>query len=175
MPAIRLLAAGGRPGPALDREEILVRERVCPDADPRPALARVGGFEILRVPPALRRSAERAGRALPLPADGALARPLAAHPAIKRGRAPDAAVAAIVGRVDAERWHATMAFLAGISRHSYGSGIDAAHDAILLRFAKAGLADREPCLHPEHELRQPPGAQPGRASSPAGCGRRSGS
>lgn len=135
------LAAGeeNRIGPMLSRDELMVRERVCPDLDPRPALLRVGGYELLRAPPALRRAAERAGRALAVPSDGVLARPYRAWPEAKQTSAADPAVAALVARVDAERWFATMAELASFPRNSYGSGIHAAHDWILARFAEAGL------------------------------------
>jgi hypothetical protein len=132
-------AAGSRTGPTLAREELMVRERVCPDLDPRPALLRVGGYELLRAPPALRRAAERAGRALPLPSDGVLARPYPAWPEAKQYRAPDPAVTALVARVDPGRWFGTVAELASFPRNSYGSGIHAAHDWILARFAEAGL------------------------------------
>lgn len=137
---MRLAAAeGARLGPVLAPDEILIRERVCPDLDPRPPLLRVGGYELLRVPASLRRAAERSGRALPLPANGALAVPFRAWPEAKQPRTPDPSVAAVVARVDAERWFATMAELASFPRNSYGSGIHAAHDWILARFAEAGL------------------------------------
>ncbi len=136
----RLAAAeGSRIGPSLARGEILVRERVCPDLDPRPALLRVGGYELMRTPPALRRAAERAGRALPLPADGALATPFRARPEAKQPRAPDPRTAALVARVDPDRWFTTVIELSSFPRNSYGSGIHAAHDWILARFGEAGL------------------------------------
>jgi hypothetical protein len=133
---------GVRPGPTrLAADEIVVRDHVCTVHDQEPALAVVGGYEILRKPPMLARATRGAHvPGEPLPADGVQAR--AAYnleQPVPRASA-DPEVAALAARVDADRWFATVVDLAGFDRNSFSPGLGPAHDYVLARFAASGLA-----------------------------------
>lgn len=138
----RLLTRPGvRAGPArLAFDEVVVRERACPLHDPEPALAVVGGWEILRRPPALARMAGRKDLpGEPLPADGVVAREARNLPGGKRAEAARGDLLAAVAGVDAGRWHDTMAELAEIDRSSYAATLPVARDRILVHFEALGL------------------------------------
>jgi hypothetical protein len=136
-----LKRADVRPGPLrLAFDEVVVREHACNVHDPRPAVAVIGGYEILRQPPALARIAALSGiSGAPLPKGGVVAREVNNSPRGKGLAAPDPLVAAVVARVDAERWFQTMSDLATFNRSSYSSELGAAHDWVSARFAAAGL------------------------------------
>lgn len=135
-----------RAGPArLDFDEIVVRDHVCTVHDTEPAVAVVGGYELLRKPAALARMTR--GPAVtgePLPADGVVSRALDNDPAMRarvqfrRGFDPE--TAAIVGRVVPARWHMAMSTLSSFDRNSFSPSLSAARDWILARFAEAGLS-----------------------------------
>ncbi|MCU0754890.1 MAG: M28 family peptidase [Xanthomonadales bacterium] len=134
--------AGVRAGPErLAPEEIVVRDHVCTLHDPEPALAVVGGYEILRKPPSLARATR--GPLVPgepLPADRVVARAVwNLEVPVERG-ATDPAVQALTARVDTERWFNTVVGLSGFNRNSFSSALGPAHDWILARFAETGLA-----------------------------------
>jgi hypothetical protein len=138
----RLLARPGvRAGPArLAFDEIVVRERACPLHEPEPALAVIGGWEILRKPPALARAARLAPAVgMPLPADGVVAREVFNRPAGKLAAPVRGDLMAAVARVDAARWYDTMAELAAIDRSSYAATLPVARDRILAHFGVLGL------------------------------------
>lgn len=133
---------GVRAGPErLAPAEIVVRDHVCTLHDPEPALAVVGGYEILRKPPSLARATRGAlvpGE--PLPEDRIVARAVwNLDVAIERG-AVDPAVQALAARIDANRWFASVEGLSAFDRNSFSSALGPAHDWILARFAEAGLA-----------------------------------
>lgn len=122
-------------------DELWVRGHACVHQSLQPALAGVGGFEILRMPAPMVRQAKRAGLAgLPLPADGVVS-----HEWRNRDGAPkaapqaDPAVQAVVNRIDAERWFQTMSLLAGFNRNSYSLQLGSSRDWILSAFEDAGL------------------------------------
>jgi hypothetical protein len=133
---------GVRRGPAaLAFEEVVVRDHVCTHADHAPALAVVGGYEIVRMSAAealATRGAAVTGE--PLPADGVVAREVrnAEHAARPAGGDPQ--VADVVARVDAQRWFDTVTALAGYDRNSFSPALGSARDWILARYAEAGLA-----------------------------------
>ncbi len=131
-----------RAGPArLARGEIVVRDHVCTLHDPEPALAVVGGYEILRKPPMLARATRGPHvPGEPLPADGIVARAAynLAQPIARANADPE--IAALAGRIDADRWFATVVDLASFDRNSFSAGLGPAHDHVLARFATSGLA-----------------------------------
>ena len=124
----------------LAREEIWIRDHVCVHQSAQPALGVVGGFEVLRMPPAAIRYSQRAGLVgTPLPADGVMARELANSDAPKAALGADPQVQAIVDQIDAERWFQTMSLLAGFNRNSYSAALGSARDWILSAFEGAQL------------------------------------
>lgn len=131
-----------RAGPVrLSPAEIVVRDHTCTLHDPEPALVVVGGYDILRKPPALARFTRGAmipGE--PLPADGVVSRAAYnfEHP-VERGVA-DPAVLALTARVDADRWFSTVEGLSAFDRNSFSSALGPAHDWIVARFAENQLA-----------------------------------
>ncbi|HET7845541.1 MAG TPA: M28 family peptidase, partial [Xanthomonadales bacterium] len=134
---------GVRRGPGeLAFEEIVVRDHACAhDEHDAPALAHVGGYEILRMTPVdalATRGAMVAGE--PLPAHGVVSREVRND---ARAVAPDGAdpfVASVVARVDAQRWFDTMSALAAFNRNSFSPSLPTARDWLLARFGEAGLA-----------------------------------
>jgi hypothetical protein len=135
---------GVRAGPApLAFEEVVVRDHVCAhEAEHVPALAVVGGYEIVRASPfeaLATRGAAVPGE--PLPDDGVVAREVRNS---ARGVAPagavDPFVAGVVARVDAQRWFDTMSALATFNRNSFSPTLSNARDWLLARFGEAGLA-----------------------------------
>jgi hypothetical protein len=137
-----LARAGVRAGPEkLAPDEIVVRDHVCTIHEQEPALAVVGGYEILRKPPSLARATRGAmvvGE--PLPADRVVSRAAwNLEVPVERGTV-DPAVQALAARVDAERWFATVEGLSGFDRNSFSSALGPSHDWILARFGEAGLA-----------------------------------
>jgi hypothetical protein len=139
----RWLARDGvRPGPGrLAPDEIVVRDHVCTLHDPEPAIALVGGYEILRKPPMLARATRGPHvPGEPLPADGIVARAVYNLEQSVPRRAADPEVAALAARVDGERWFATVVDLAGFDRNSFSPALGPAHDYVIARFAASGLA-----------------------------------
>jgi hypothetical protein len=137
-----LAAEGSRAGPErLAREEIVVRDLVCTQHYPEPVVATVGGYSLVRRPAALAKVAGLGGLGgMPVPANGVVARAVSpAEMAAARGSvAPD--VAAVVARVDPERWFQTMSTLSTFNRNSFSPGLAQARDWILQRFGEAELA-----------------------------------
>lgn len=133
---------GSRAGPTrLARDEIVVRDLVCTQHYPEPVVATVGGYSLVRRPAALAKVAGLGGMGgLPVPPDGVVARAVSpAEMAAARGSVlPD--VAAVVARVDAERWFQTMSTLSTFNRNSFSPGLAQARDWILQRFGDAGLS-----------------------------------
>jgi hypothetical protein len=135
-----------RAGPAeLAYEEIVVRDLVCTQHLPEPAVAVVGGYSLVRRPAALAKVAGLSGLGgQPLPADGVVARAIRNRPDYDAAKARakgavDARVSALVARVDPARWHATLVALAGFDRNSFNPDLIQAHDWIGARFGEAGL------------------------------------
>ncbi|HWS26577.1 MAG TPA: M28 family peptidase [Xanthomonadales bacterium] len=125
----------------LAREEIWIRDHVCVHQSAQPALGVVGGFEILRMPPAAIRYSQRAGLVgTPLPADGVMAREVANSDTRKAASGADPQVQAIVNQIDADRWFQTMSLLAGFNRNSYSAALGSARDWILSAFEGAQLS-----------------------------------
>lgn len=130
--------------PRLAFDEVVVRDHGCPLHDLEPALAVVGGSEVLRKPALLAKLT--AGPRLPgepLPADGVVGRELANDPALsqraKALRGVDPKIAALVARIDRDRWFDTMSALASFDRNSFSPSLFGAHDWIQARFGEAGL------------------------------------
>lgn len=133
-PGVR--AGIGRASP----EELWVRGHVCVHQAQQPALAQVGGFELLRMPPGTLRHAALAGIAgQPLPADGVVSRELRNSGAAKAVAVADPPVQALVDRIDAERWFQTMSLLAGFNRNSFSPALGSARDWILSAYEGASL------------------------------------
>ncbi len=130
-----------RPGPTrLAFDEVVVRDHVCPLHDPAPALAVVGGFEILRRPAALVRAPRPANMVgMAIPPDGVVAREVNNTLAGKGSGATQANVLAAVQRVSGHRWFATMSELATFNRNSFSAAIHDAHDWVHANLAGAGL------------------------------------
>lgn len=130
-----------RAGPArLAFDEIVVRDHVCTVHSPETPLAVVGGYQILRRPPALVRATK--GAAVvgePLPEDGVVAR-LAANSALaNQAKGANPTTTRIVAKVDAARWFEDVSGLAAINRNSFSDELPHARDWLLQRFADAGL------------------------------------
>ncbi len=125
----------------LAREEIWIRDHVCVHQSAQPALGVVGGFELLRMPPAAIRYSQRAGLVgTALPADGVITREIANNDTPKVARGADPQVQAIVDQIDSERWFQTMSLLAAFNRNSYSPTLGSARDWILSAFEGAQLA-----------------------------------
>lgn len=124
----------------LATDEIWIRDHVCAHQALQPALAVVGGFEVLRMPPSAVRYGALSGMVgNPLPADGVVAREVANSDAPRSVLGADPALQAIVDQVDAERWFQTMSLLAGFNRNSYSAALGPARDWILSAFEGAQL------------------------------------
>jgi Peptidase family M28 len=131
-----------RPGPApLAFDEVVVRDHVCTVHDHEPAIAVVGGYEIVRKSAAMAKAT--LGPAVtgePLPRDGVVAREVRNQRVQKGAAAPVAEVQALLARIDPDRWFTTMSDLAAFNRNSYNPTLSSARDWVLQRFADAGLA-----------------------------------
>lgn len=128
---------------SLAPEEIWVRDHVCVHQAQQPALGVVGGYEVLRQPPAAIRAAKQLGLiGVALPEDGVIAREHANLPAAEKAApmATRGVVADLVARVDAERWFTTMSTLAGYNRNSFSAALPSARNWVLTQFANAGLS-----------------------------------
>lgn len=131
--------------PRLHFDEVVVRDHVCTLHNPEPALALVGGYEILRKPPSLAKATigpRITGE--PLPADGVVAREVHNWPDEQKAQlggkgVPNPLLQSLVDRVDAERWFGTLTTLAGFDRNSFNPNLSSAHDWIQGQFAAAGL------------------------------------
>lgn len=121
-----------RPGPGrLRRDELWIRDHVCTHKALQPALAMIGGYEVLRMPAAsLKRLATSDASGFPLPADGVVAREAGNAGDLKAARAALPATQVIVDRIDAERWFQTMSALAAFNRNSFSPALGSAHDWI---------------------------------------------
>lgn len=130
-----------RPGIGpLAREEIWIRDHVCVHQSAQPALAVIGGFEVLRMPPSAIAYSQRAGLVgTPLPEDGVMARELANRDGPRAVMGGDPQVQAIVDQIDAERWFQTLSLLANFNRNSYSAALGNARDWILSAFEGAQL------------------------------------
>lgn len=132
---------GVRPGPSrLAADEVVVRDHVCTVHDPEPAIAVVGGYEILRKPPALARATR--GPMItgePLPDDGVVARAAYNLDQPPRRGVTDPQVLALTARVNPDRWFDAVVDLAGFDRNSFSAMLGPAHDWILDQFAAVQL------------------------------------
>lgn len=130
-----------RAGPArLAFDEIVVRDHVCTVHSPETPLAVIGGYQILRRPPALVRATK--GAAIvgePLPEDGVVARLASNAEQAVKAKGANPTVAAIVGKVNAARWFDDVEALAAINRNSFSDELPHARDWLLQRLADAGL------------------------------------
>ncbi len=136
-----LARTGTRAGPdQLSLETLRIRDHACTDHELPPALAVVGGYEILRlesawlsIPDALHVVGRKA------PVDGVVAREVR-NMALQRGTlAPDPAIQAVTARVDGARWFQVVGNLAGINRNSFSPQLTSARTLILNEFTAAGL------------------------------------
>jgi Peptidase family M28 len=130
-----------RPGPsALAFDEVVVRDHVCTVHDHEPALAAVGGYEIVRMAPVLAKATRGAAiTGEPLPLDGVVSREVRNQPEPKGAAAPESSVLQLIARIDADRWHDTMSELATFNRNSFNPNLGLAHDWVLQQFADASL------------------------------------
>jgi len=137
-----LVRNGVRAGPAaLAFEEIVLRDHVCTHVDHAPAIATIGGYEIVRMDPIAALATRGAAvDGEPPPADGVVAREVRNTDAPARPMGSDPWVAAIVARIDANRWFDTMSALAAFNRNSFSPTLPNARDWLLARFGEAGLA-----------------------------------
>ncbi len=130
-----------RPGPeTLAFDEVVVRDHVCTVHEHEPAIAVVGGYEIVRMAP-MRAKATR-GAAIagePLPADGVMSREVRNQSAPKGAATADPRVLQLISRINIDRWHDTMSGLAAFNRNSFNPTLGLAHDWVLQRFADTGL------------------------------------
>lgn len=122
-------------------EELWVRDHVCLHQAQQPATAKIGGYEIVRMPPGALRLAARSGLVgHPLPADGVVSRELRNSDQRQAAKGASAPVQWLVDRIDAERWFQTMSLLAGFNRNSFSPQLGSARDWILSSLEGAGLA-----------------------------------
>jgi hypothetical protein len=130
-----------RPGPsALAYDEVVVRDHVCTVHDHEPALAAVGGYEIVRMTPALAKATRGAAiTGEPLPSDGVVSREVRNQAAPKGAATPEPSVLQLIARIDADRWHDTMSELATFNRNSFNPALGQARDWVLQKFAETGL------------------------------------
>lgn len=132
---------GVRPGPPrLAVDELVVRDHVCTVHDAEPAIGVIGGYEVLRKPPALAlatRGPLITGE--PLPVDGVVARAAYNLDEPPRRGVADPQVLALTERVDGQRWFDTVVDLAAFNRNSFSAELGPAHDWILDEFAALGL------------------------------------
>ncbi len=130
-----------KPGPPkLAFDEVVVRDHVCTLHDHEPAIAAVGGFEIVRKSPELAQATRGAAiTGEPLPSNGLVAREVRNQRRAKGTLPPVANVQNLLARVDPNRWFNTMSDLAAFNRNTFNPGLIAAHDWVLQRFADAGL------------------------------------
>jgi hypothetical protein len=130
-----------RPGPsALAFDEIVVRDHVCTVHEETPALAVVGGYEIVRMAPSLAKATREAAiTGEPLPLDGVVAREVRNQPVQKGAAPPVPEVENLLRRIDADRWFNTMSDLAAIDRGTYNPALITARDWVQNRFMDAGL------------------------------------
>lgn len=130
-----------RAGPArLAFDEIVVRDHVCTVHSPETPLAVIGGYHILRRPPALVRATK--GAAIvgePLPEDGVVARLTSNAEQTVKAKGANPTVSAIVAKVNAARWFDDVEALAAINRNSFSDELPHARDWLLQRLADAGL------------------------------------
>ncbi|MDZ4814232.1 MAG: M28 family peptidase [Pseudomonadota bacterium] len=130
-----------KPGPPeLAFDEVVVRDHVCTLHDHEPAIAAVGGFEIVRKSPVLVQATRGAAiTGEPLPSNGVVAREVRNQRRSKGVLPPVAKVQNLLARIDANRWFDTMSDLAAFNRNTFNPGLIAAHDWVLQRFADSGL------------------------------------
>ncbi|MEZ5456952.1 MAG: M28 family peptidase [Lysobacteraceae bacterium] len=130
-----------RAGPArLAFDQIVVRDHVCTVHSPETPLAVIGGYQILRRPPALVRATK--GAAIvgePLPEDGVVARLASNAEQAVKAKGANPTVAAMVAKVNAARWFDDVEALAAINRNSFSDELPHARDWLLQRLADAGL------------------------------------
>jgi len=129
-----------RAGPVLDFDEVLVSDHKRTLDVHEPALAVVGGYEILRRsdrPASAADGPQTSGR--PLPVDGVFAREIANEARRKGVALPARDIENLIGRIDRDRWFDTMSALAAFNRNSFNPTLGLAHDWILQRFVDAGL------------------------------------
>ena len=133
--------SGAQAGPgAVAREELLIRGHVCAHEAKIPTWAVVGGYELLRVPASLARMQAVIDPSLQLaPENGVFAR-ASANEAIPPAAMPvQRSTAALVARVDSERWFQTMSTLSSFNRNSYSAQLFSARDWIRDRFVESAL------------------------------------
>ncbi len=132
---------GVRPGLGdLEANEIFVRDHPCAEDAKIAPLGVVGGFEVLKMPPALIRYASKVQqRGSGLPADRVVAKLVSNQ--IKRStrRVIDPRVQQLVNRVDGQRWRNTVAALANFSRNTINPELALAGNYITQNFAAADL------------------------------------
>lgn len=131
-----------RPGPDnLSLETLRVRDHVCTLHDPPPALAIVGGYEILRVESSWAKlEFEPAVLGAPVPASGIVARELRNQPRDKGSVPANPSVQALLSQIDSARWFQTVTDLAGFNRNSYSPDLSNARDYVQTAFNNAGLS-----------------------------------
>jgi hypothetical protein len=130
-----------RPGPeSLAFDEVVVRDHVCTVHDHEPAVAVVGGYEIVRMAPMLAKATRGAAIAgEPLPADGVMSQEVRNQSAPKGAATADPRVLQLISHIDIDRWHDTMSGLAAFNRNSFNPTLGLAHDWVLQRLEEAGL------------------------------------
>jgi hypothetical protein len=120
--------------------ELLLREHACLDEARVPAIGVVGGYELIRQPPALVRYANaRGAKQLAVPADGVVSYAVRNRAPAKQISAIDPAIQALVARVQGARWRESVLTLSGYHRNTFNPQLTQAHDWILSQFAQAGL------------------------------------
>lgn len=131
-----------RPGPEFaGRDDVRVRDHVCTIHDAPPALAVVGGYEILRIEPGWReQSLPLHGLGQSLPVDGVVSREVNNDARPRGTLAPDPMVQMVVDRVDGDRWFQTVSDLSAFNRNSYSPGLTNARTWILDQFTANGLS-----------------------------------
>jgi len=131
-----------RPGPEFaGRDDVRVRDHVCTIHDAPPALAVVGGYEILRIEPAWREQGlPLHGLGQRVPEDGVVSREVRNDTRPRGAVALDPTIQAVVDRVDGNRWFQTVSDLSAFNRNSYSPGLTNARTWILDQFTAHGLS-----------------------------------
>jgi hypothetical protein len=126
---------------AVAPNELLLREHACLDEARVPAIGVVGGYELIRQPPALVRYAKaRGAKWRTVPADGVVSYAVRNRSTAKHIKAAEPGVQAIVARVSGSRWRESLLSLSSFQRNTFNPQLSQAHDWILAQFQQTGLS-----------------------------------
>ncbi len=132
---------GARLGPGnAAPEELITLGHLCGDFQSHRIWATVGGYELIRQPPAINSlQVLRDPNLSKLPSNRIVARARSNEENLAEIEPVASEIAQIVARVDANRWFQTMSDLSTFNRNSFSAGLFTARDWIRQRFVEQGL------------------------------------